>query len=350
MGQFAPVLLIGSVPLDSARDVFSALAGRLGDLASRYPDGETGDRINWVRWQRHVFDDNPDLELVSARRLPGFNDTIDRPFYALRATADLSRFAFKPLGYAAKAIESYAEFRRLKQQGVIPAAVRFQVCMPTAVSLLSVFVNREHRAAVEPAMERAMQAEVSQLAANVPHAELAIQWDICHELVGHDGGIDLHFGNILAEASERCARLVDFVPPNVEVGLHLCYGDPGHKHIVEPTDTASGVKFGNRITSLAQRTVDYLHIPVPRGFKSAEHYRPLTELAVPDATAVYLGLVHYTDGLPGTQERIAIARRHYKHPFGIATECGFGRRNPQTVSPLLDLHRQTAVALGQSHR
>jgi hypothetical protein len=27
------------------------------------------------------------------------------------------------------------------------------------------------------------------------------------------------------------------VPAEVELGLHLCYGDPGHKHVVEPKDT-----------------------------------------------------------------------------------------------------------------
>jgi hypothetical protein len=345
LGHLAPVLLIGSVPLNSATDVFSVLAERLGGLASRYPDGETGERINWVRWQRHVFDENPNLELVVAKRLPGFNDTIDRPFYALRADADLKRFAFKPLGYSSKAIESYAEFRRLKQQGLIPETVKFQVCMPTAVSLLSVFVNREHRASIEPALERALEAEVIQLAAKVPHGELAIQWDVCHEVVGHDGGIDLHFGNILSEASERCARLVNFVPPDIEVGLHLCYGDPGHKHVIEPVDTGTCVAFCNRIASLAKRTIDYVHIPIPRGFKSAEQYRPLSQLTTPAATGIYLGLVHYTDGLAGTQERISIAKKYCNHHFGIATECGFGRRNPQTLYPLLDLHRQAVTAL-----
>ena len=345
MDHPAPVLLIGSVPLNSASEVFSALADRLGEAASRYPDGETGERINWVRWQRHVFDDNPDLELVSAQRLLGFNDTIDRPFYALRLNVDLQRFAFKPLGYAAKAIESYAEFKRLKAKGVIPESNKFQVCMPTSVSLLSVFVNREHRAAVEPAMDQAMRQEVVLLAANIPHDELVIQWDVCHEVVGHEGGIALHFDNILEEASRRVARLVDFAPKDIEVGLHLCYGDPGHKHVVEPNDAATSVAFCNRISASADRSVGYVHIPIPRHFKSAEQYRPLSDLMTPETTAVYLGLVHYTDGLTGTRERIALAKPFRKQGFGIATECGFGRRNPETLPALLDLHRQAAAAL-----
>jgi hypothetical protein len=30
--------------------------------------------------------------------------------------------------------------------------------------------------------------------------------------------------------------------------------------------------------------------------------------------------------------------------FGIATECGMGRRPPETISGLLDLHRELAHA------
>ena len=46
--------------------------------------------------------------------------------------------------------------------------------------------------------------------------------------------------------------------------------------------------------------------------------------------AVALGLVHYTDGVVGTRRRIATAGK-YLDDFLIATECGFGRRPPETV-------------------
>ena len=344
MAQAGPVLLIGSIPLQDSSHVFRTLAEHLGDLASRYPDGETGERINWVRWQRHVFDDNPDLELIGAKKLAGFNDTLDRPFYRLRTGVDVTRFRFKPLGYGERAIQSFDEFRRLKLAGVIPRAVKFQVCLPTAVSLLSVFVHLEDRAALEPALEAALKAEVETIVAHIPHTELAMQWDVCHEIVGHDGGIELHFSNILANASQRVSRLVEFVPAGVEVGLHLCYGDPGHKHVVEPVDTRTCVNFVNRITEGTRRPIHYVHIPIPRAWKTDEYYTPLADLALPGGTNVYLGLVHYTDAIAGTKQRIAVAKRSLPH-FGIATECGFGRRDPGTVNGLLELHRLAAAEL-----
>ncbi|MGA9951126.1 MAG: hypothetical protein WBQ24_22985, partial [Xanthobacteraceae bacterium] len=58
---------------------------------------------------------------------------------------------------------------------------------------------------------------------------------------------------------------------------------------------------------------------------------------------LYLGLIHDADGLPGTLARIAAAHRHVAD-FGVATECGFGRRDPSSLQTLLDIH--VALASG----
>ena len=343
MTPAAPALLVGSIPLDNSEAVFRTVAKHLGSAASRYPDGETGERTNWVRWQRHLFDSNPDLELTGSRQLTGFQDTLVRPFYTLRDGCDPTTLRFGEMGYAAKAIESYRVFSRLKAAGAIPAGVRFQVSLPTVVSLLTVFVVLKDRARVEPALEAAMRREVEQMSAAIPADDLAIQWDFCHEVVGQDGGIELHFDNIVENATSRLCRLLDCIPTNVEAGVHLCYGDPGHKHVVEPTDAGTCVDFTTRILATSPRRVTWVHVPIPRGWKSAAFYKPLS--ALKDApTQIYLGLVHYTDGVAGTLERIGVARTALP-TFGIATECGFGRRDPATVPGLLDIHRAAAAAL-----
>jgi len=54
-------------------------------------------------------------------------------------------------------------------------------------------------------------------------------------------------------------------------------------------------------------------------------------------TTLFLGLIHYSDGLEGARRRMATARQ-FVDDFGIATECGFGRRPPETISDLLAIH------------
>ena len=55
-------LLIGSVPLQSPDKVFEAVGGTLGDLLHRVPDGECGERLDWVAWQSAAFERIPFVE------------------------------------------------------------------------------------------------------------------------------------------------------------------------------------------------------------------------------------------------------------------------------------------------
>jgi hypothetical protein len=52
-------------------------------------------------------------------------------------------------------------------------------------------------------------------------------------------------------------------------------------------------------------------------------------------------LVHLTDGVEGTRRRMATADKYVKD-YAIGTECGFGRRPPETVRPLLQVHARAA--------
>ena len=54
-------------------------------------------------------------------------------------------------------------------------------------------------------------------------------------------------------------------------------------------------------------------------------------------------LVHYTDGVEGAHKRLMAAEKVVSD-FGIATECGFGRRpRAQDIRELLGLHTQIAA-------
>jgi hypothetical protein len=80
---------------------------------------------------------------------------------------------------------------------------------------------------------------------------------------------------------------------------------------------------------------------VPRSRKDEAYFSALKGLQLHPETELYLGLVHYTDGLEGTQARIKAAQTAVG-TFGVATECGMGRRLPATIPDLLNLHAQVA--------
>jgi methionine synthase II (cobalamin-independent) len=128
------------------------------------------------------------------------------------------------------------------------------------------------------------------------------------------------------------------VPDDVELGLHLCYGDVGAKHFVEPKDAAWMVEFANALTKAVPHKLAYIHMPVPIERSDDAFHAPFRDLALGDGTELFLGLVHAKGGVAGTKARLDAARR-YVPKFGIATECGMARaRSEDTVRTLLKIH------------
>jgi methionine synthase II (cobalamin-independent) len=142
--------------------------------------------------------------------------------------------------------------------------------------------------------------------------------------------------NILA----RMVRLCRAVPHDVELGLHLCYGDFDGRHFVNPKDAAAMVEFANALAEASPHKLAYIHMPVPRERDDDDFHLPFQHLALGEGTELYLGVVSAHDGAEGTRQRIASASRHAP-PFGIATECGMARaRTRETIRKLLDIHTQ----------
>ena len=332
------VHLVGSVPLSNAEEVFRAASATLGDRLRRVPDGETGIRTNWIGWQINFLAQNPHLEVLP----PDPKAYAPLPSIRLRSPASPEDITFDRLGYADAAIASYAVFSRLKQAGVIHAHYRFQVSLPTPLAPVAAFVAPEDRSVVEPAYEKSMFAELDRITAAIPHNELAIQWDVAVEF-----GIleDIRFTaspELKRGIVDRLIRLGDRVPADVELGYHLCYGDAGHKHFKEPEDTSKLVEVANAISAGVGRTINWIHMPVPRNRTDDAYFAPLHNLQLHPETELYLGLVHFTDGVEGTRQRIAAAQRVVTN-FGVATECGLGRRPPETIPDLLRSHSAVAA-------
>lgn len=104
-----------------------------------------------------------------------------------------------------------------------------------------------------------------------------------------------------------------------------------------PKDAAILVEISNGLIDGLSRRLDFLHLPVPRDRTDAAYYAPLRDLRLPAATTLYLGLIHHDDAA-GDQARIAAASA-FLTSFGIATECGWGRGDPEKIPNLLASHR-----------
>jgi hypothetical protein len=337
------VLLVGSVGYDDRESVFRTLAEHIGCCAPRFTDGEVPPRNRWRMWQRDVFDRSADFELESATEVlfGGERRVFER--FRLAPGANAQALSLDDLGYAQEAIRSYRVFRRLRDEGTIAEKVRFQMSLPSAVAVCSQHICAAEQARVEPAYEQALGQEVRRMLEEIPEEDLSIQWDICQEVLAIEGAWPVYYPDLFAGAVERMCRLSALVPEPCELGFHLCYGDPGHKHIKEPADLGVCVALANGVCDGSTRSVNWIHMPVPRDRRDPAYVSPLGDLVLTQGTELYLGLVHLTDGVEGADARMAAASA-IRDDYGIATECGFGRRPLNTIPDLLKLHAKLAQA------
>ncbi|MBT2474045.1 hypothetical protein J7E68_05510 [Microbacterium sp. ISL-103] len=347
MTQPQGALLVGSVNFDDAETTIRTAAELLGPRLRRIPDGEVGKRFHWIMFQPDVLGEAEGIERIGDEPIP-FKAGLDARPLRIADGVDAASIQLPPLGYADAAIESYAIFRRLRDEGVVPAATRFQVSLPTTVAVVSSFFFGDDRAAVDPVYTAALLAEVDRILAAIPHDDLAIQWDVASEM----GVIEAApaFGRVMdvwwqgdpfPGLVSRLAAFIDAVPTDVEVGVHLCYGDVAEKHFFEPTDAANLVRYANAVTAASARELTWLHLPVPISRDVEAYYAPLAGLE--HDGELYLGLVHREDGVEGAERRIAVAQR-FAPEFGVATECGIGRAPEGATEGILRTHAEVAAA------
>ena len=327
------VHLVGSVPLSTAAEVFSTLGAGLGDRLRRLPDGETGPRADWIVWQYPVLSSRASFEVAppephSYRALPRLR---------LRRDGEAPDLEFEQLGYAEAAVASFRVFATLKRDGVVPRGCRFQVSLPTPLAPVSAFVALDDQSVVEPAYERAMLADLARMLEEIPHDQLALQWDTNFEVGMLEGDVPAWFPDVRGGILERLLRISSAVPSAVELGFHFCSGHDEARPRTVPGDLGRIADLANALAAGLERPISWIHMPVPSGAHDEAFFAPLAGLRLQAATELYLGLIH-----PGESEddaRRAIAAAHAADTeFGIATPCGWGRLPQRAVAELVAAH------------
>ena len=191
--------------------------------------------------------------------------------------------------------------------------------------------------------ERSLMRALDRILNGIPHDKLAIQFDVCQEVLVFEGYFEPRPDDYKAQIFEMLGRLGNYVPKDAELGYHLCYGTPAEEHLVMPKDAGILVELMNGIVSGVTRAVDYIHLPVPSHCTDDEFFLPFRDYHGSDATKVYVGMIHHDD-VAGDKQRIEVASRYIDN-LGVASECGWGRAEPATVASLLESHRLAAEAL-----
>lgn len=327
--------LTGSINVDSVADALRLVGTRLQPGVRRVPDGEPGDRANWVLTQAGHFLDNPTLDVVDGRA-------------AVRAGTEV---VFGEIDYHTVAAESYRLFVQARTDGVLEPQSRFLVSIPTPFNAVNSFVVPDSQVQVAFAYEQALARSVARLQELIPPSDLAIQWDLPTELATVEGWFPNPYAGPEAIFAAT-ARVASWVHDDAELTFHLCYGDSkfgaspfmgdppdaaaaarGGRHVL-PRDATAIVTLANGLSRHVRRRIDAFQAATVAAWNRRAHWRPLAELALEPGTEFYLGLLHAEDGAAGARTRAELAAE-FLPEFGISTECGLGRHSAEQLEAVL---------------
>jgi hypothetical protein len=361
-----PLMMVGSVPLETAEEVFDLLGPSIGDKLVGVPDGEPGWRNMWVVFNGpHVYEPHPDIEVTNkpkprpkgsvfeGKEIPDWLPTSWEEMWRFRVRDGVEKITFDNLHYAEFALGSYEIFKKKRDAGTIPAETRFQVSLPMPEDFTRWCTGTPRDFAImTEAVENALVHEIEKIVEGIPARDLTLQFDVCWEVFACDTGDTLGreplafkgYGDPYERFGSYVTRLSPLVPDGALLGMHLCYGDLEHSHLIQPKDLGVSVRMANLAIEKSGGRLDYVQMPVPRDRADDAYFAPLADLN-PGKTKIYIGLVHLTDGIEGTRRRLEAFKRHYKGDYGIATECGWGRRKTETIPDLIKVHREVAAEI-----
>jgi hypothetical protein len=232
MVHISSIHFVGSSGLSSADETLRKFATL--PHVKRLPDGEPGKRSNFIGWQVELF--QPFIALLNSRGTTHTEAATDE-----EVEDALQRFQSFECEYDTEALASYAKFKQLREDGLLPENVRFQVCLPTPLTVTVLCFRPEVSARVEQAYQTAMLRALRRLQDKIPAENLAIQWDAPFEFAVLEKAdfatpVTKSMGVSRSEASSfwlegtvgsiapRLARLGEAVDDGVELGYHFCYG------------------------------------------------------------------------------------------------------------------------------
>lgn len=309
---------------------------RLGNRLHTLPDGETGERKNWIIHIVDSFRAHPDLEVA---REGDWSDYDRTPRFKVRAGRSFLASGLE-LGYANEFRKSYPIFKALRDKSSRPD-LAFQVGIPSDLDMtLFTFGPAgilRNRHVFTDATVREIEAIHREAGDDV-----LFQIEVPAELVfvaQMPPPLRPLVARYMAGGISRLARRS---PAGSRFGIHLCLGDMNHRALATLKDVGPVVQLANAIAARwpANRSLEYIHAPfaaanVPPTLDPA-WYAPLAKLRLPAWTRLVAGCVHEDLSLEDQKAVLALIEGPVGHEVDVATACGLGRRTPEAATAAME--------------
>ncbi len=331
------VHLVGSLPAPDAEQAMRTALHRLGDQLRTVPDGETGERRNWIVHIVESLRAHPDLEVV---RHDDWSDYDHTTRLKVRRGHQLHGDSLD-FGHVAAFDDSFPAFARLRRAAA-REDLRYQVGIPgdldMALFTLGPAGAFRHRAAFRAATVREIQDIHAKAGSSV-----LFQLEVPAELVFVSQLPRPVQPAMAAFLARGVCQLAALSPEGARFGIHLCVGDLGNKALGRMRDTRPLVTLTNAIVRRWPhgRPLAYVHVPLAAGDQPAPldeaFYRPLSRLRLPPDVRFVAGFVHEHGSLDDQRHILRGVEHRLGRRVDVATACGLGRRTPDAAAIAMEM-------------
>ncbi len=328
--------LVGSLPGETPAEAIRTALEILGPRLRSLPDGETGERRNWVISIIEALGDHRDLRL---KKTGDWSDYDKIPVLQVRRGHTLYG-ANLDFGHVAAVSGSYPVWRDLTAVAGRPELV-FQEGVPGDFDLAMFTLGPAGALRHRRAFTEATLTEIREVGA-ITGPDTLFQIELPAELVllaKAPPQVRPALAKVLARPTTGLAA---GSAPGTRFAVHLCLGDMNNKAFGTMNDVSPLVLLSNAIVAgwPADRPLDLIHAP----FAAADHpattdrsfYEPLQELVVPAGTRFSAGFAHESQSIDDQRTIRGVIEGHLVGEVVIAAACGLGRRTPEDGRAVLE--------------
>jgi hypothetical protein len=328
--------LVGSLPGPTPDAAMATALDILGPYLRSLPDGETGERRNWIISIIESLRDHPDLEL---RKAGDWSDYDKTPQLRIRKGRALYG-ASMDFGHVAAAALSFPAFETARKAAGRDDLV-FQQGVPGDFDLAMFTLGPAGALRHRRPFTEATLAEIRGVT-RIAGPETLFQIEVPVELVLLAKAPAPARPGLAKLLARTVTGLAAATPEGTQLAVHLCLGDMNNRAFGTMSDVTPLVLLANAImrTWPTGRPLRLVHAP----FAAADHpattdpafYAPLRRLDLPASVAFAAGFAHESQPLPEQRAIRSIIEGHLGQPVVISAACGLGRRSEAAGRAVLE--------------
>jgi hypothetical protein len=336
--------LVGSLPGATAATAMSSALQILGPYLRTLPDGETGERRNWIISIVEGLRVHPDLEL---RKAGDWSDYDKTPVMRIRRGRTLYGASLN-FGHVEAVRESFPDFEQARA-GAGRQDIAFQEGVPGDFDLAMFTLGPTGALRHRRPFTEATLAEIRDVSA-ITGPQTLFQIEVPVELVLLAKAPRLARPGLAKLLAKSITGLASAAPAGTRFAVHLCLGDMNNRAFGTMDDVSPLVLLANAILRgwPDGRPLDILHAPFAAADQPATtdpgFYAPLSGLDLPSGVRFAAGFAHEAQPLAEQLTIRSVIDDLLHREVTIAAACGLGRRSEAAGRAVLERTAELCTA------